>query len=46
MTSVNLNTMITGTDNKLNIVNFLFLSLIFSLAGRYGVLLEHIPPLK
>ena len=38
--------MITGTDNILNIVIFLFLSLIFSLAGSNGVLLEHGPPFK
>jgi hypothetical protein len=38
--------MIKGTDNILIIVNFLFLSLIFSLAGRNGVLLEQRPPFK
>jgi hypothetical protein len=38
--------MITGTDNILNIVNFLFLSLIFSLEGRNGVLLEQRPLLR
>jgi hypothetical protein len=36
--------MITGTDNILNIVIFLFLSVIFSLAGHNGALLEHRPP--
>jgi hypothetical protein len=38
--------MITGTDNIHNIVNFLFLSLIFSLEGRNGVLLEQRPLFK